>query len=450
MYRYKIMQIIKEQLWRIKHFLGILILLFIVNAGFNLKYEWGGISLIARVYILVLSFYIIFIFSQLNIDEYRTAYTTGFGWRGKYYLFFSARLFPFIFIYLLTMLFTLINYLNTENWPIEPVLRIFSGRYSNTVIYSLILFMVLKLKKRPGISIPLFILCSVCYFAFDKILYYIFSPGKGVSIIKITKYIIFIFIIIYDFSKSRWRMVESALVSIAAGIMMYLLVLGVFLGVFFMSSYESPAFSTSGEMLLKSGFSFPLEKLQKNIAGKGTAYEIRNLLIYIEKYNRNIDYTPSDWIKIIKRGRIEKNELIFRYLNRNNIKLDFTMLRSYAEDQLKIPLQDKAGIENFAKHLSLYYPDFKQEFFTMYESGNDQIKILIIKSLAYTRDPDVIRFLIDKLTEINTEIAGNAYNSLKKITGKDPAFEYNKEIYDLDVILYFRNNLSGLKKNTEL
>lgn len=447
------MQIIREQLWRIKHFLGILLLLFIVNAGFNLRYEWGGISVIARVYIMVLSFYIIFIFSQLNIDEYRATYINDFGWKGKYYLFFSARLFPFIFIYLLTMLFTLINYLNTENWPVEPILKLFGGRYSNTVIYSLILFMVLKLKKRPGISIPLFILCSVCYFVLDKIVYFIFSPGIGVSVIKITKYIIFMFIIIcdfYDFSKSRWRLVESTLVSIATGMMMYLLVLTVFLGVFFMSSYESPAFSISGEMLLKSGFSFPLEKLQNSLAGKGSGYEIKSLLMYIEKYNKDINYTPSDWEKIITNSRIEKNEIIFRYLNKKNIKLDFALLKSYAENQLQIPLRDKAGIEHFAKHLSSYYPAVKHDLFSMYESGNDQIKILILKSLAYTDDPDAIRFLIDKLTGINSEIAGNAYNSLKKITGKDPAFEFNKDIYDLDVVLYFKNYLSGIKKNTKL
>lgn len=440
------MHIIKEQLGRIKHFLAILILLFIVNAGFNLKYEWGGISIIARVYILVLSFYIIFIFSQLNLDEYRTIYINNYGWKGKYYLFFTVRIFPFIFIYLLTMLFTLINYLNIENWPVEPILRLFNGRYSNTIIYSLILFMVLKQKKRPGISIPLFILCSACYFAFDKIVYFIFSPGKGVSVIKITKYIIFIFILIYDYSKRRWSLLESAFFSVTAGLLLYLSVLTLFLGVFFMSSLESPAFSISGEILLKSGFTFPLEKLQKKIIEQGSVYEARNILTYIDKYNMDTGYGISDWEKIIRRNRIEKNEFIFRYLNRKNIKLDFKMLRTYAEDQLQIPMQEKSDIENIAKHLSLYYPAVKPEFFSMYESGNEQIKILILKSLAYTYDIDGIIFLVDKLTDVNSEIQGTAYNSLKKITGKDPASDLKKEIYDLDVVLYFRNYSAGVKK----
>jgi len=68
------MQLIKEQLRRINHFLIIMIPLFIVNALFNLRYDWGGVSLIAKVYIMVLSFYIIFIFSQIDVSDYRNDY----------------------------------------------------------------------------------------------------------------------------------------------------------------------------------------------------------------------------------------------------------------------------------------------------------------------------------------------------------------------------------------
>jgi hypothetical protein len=440
------MHIISEQLGRIKHFLIILVLLFIVNAGFNFKYDWGGISVIARVYILVLSFYIIFIFSQLDLEEYRISYRNDFGWKGKYYLFLATRIFPFLFIYLLTVIFTLINYINIGNWPVEPVLRIFDGRYSNTIIYSLILFLVLKQKKRPGISIPLFIIFSVCYFLMDKILYYIFDPGTGVSVIKISKYIIFIFVLIYDFSKSRWKLIESVIFSISTGLCVYGAVLGLFVSIFFLSPEESAAFSISGEIILKSGFKFPLAKLQKQIIENGTYYEIRRVFIFTEKYGRDTDYEISDWEKIINRSRIEKNEFIFSYLNRKKIKLDFQMIKNYTENQLQVPPQEKSGLENFAKHLSSYYMDNRQGFFSMYRTGNMQIRILIIRSLAYTGDADAISFLIDELTNIETSISSAAYKSLMAITGKDPAAELSRAINDLDVVLWFRNYASEFKK----
>jgi len=158
------MHIIKEQLRRVNNFLIILIPLFIVNALFNLKYDWGGVSVIARIYIMVLSFYVVFIFSQINSKNYESEYTARFGWKGKYYLFFILKIFPFVFIYLLTIVFTLINYINTPEWPLEPVYRLLDGRYSNTIIYALILFLVLKKKKRPGISIPFFTLRQIKYF----------------------------------------------------------------------------------------------------------------------------------------------------------------------------------------------------------------------------------------------------------------------------------------------
>ena len=171
------MQIIKEQLKRINNFLILLIPLLIVNLVFNIKYEWGGVSIITRIYIMVLSFYISFIFSQINSDQYRSEYTAAYGRKGVYLLFIAVRIFPFFFIYILTILFTLINYINTPDWPVEPILRLFDGRYSNTVIYSFILFIILKQKIRPEISIPLFIVFSIFYFAIDKTLYMLFDPG---------------------------------------------------------------------------------------------------------------------------------------------------------------------------------------------------------------------------------------------------------------------------------
>jgi len=440
------MNIIKEQLGRIKHFLVILILLFIVNAGFNLRYEWGGISLIARVYIFVLSFYIIFIFSQLNMDEYRISYTNDFGWKGKYYLFLVTRIFPFLFIYILTAGFTLINYINIGNWPVKPVLRLFDGRYSNTIIYSLILFMVLKQKKKPGISIPLFILCSACYFAIDKILYFLFEPGNGVCAIKISKFFIFFFILVYDFSKSRWKLFESVLFSVSAGLFLYGIVFSFFVTIFSLSPHESPTFSMSGETLLKSGFRFPLEKLQKRIINTGSQNDIRQVFFYTEKYGKETGYETSDWEKIIKRTSIDKNEYIFRYLNKKNIILDFKMIRQYALQQLQHPLKGRSDFENIAKYMALYYTENSRDFYFMYKTGNEQIKILILKSLAYTNDTEALIFLTDKLTNIKTSLSSTAYRSLKKATGKDPAFEKGKEIYDLDVVSYFKDYISGLKK----
>jgi hypothetical protein len=89
----------KEQLKKY-HFLLLLVLLYAVNLGFNMLYDWGGVSVIVRVYIMVLSCYIVYNFSQLDSGELLDVYKKDHGRIGSFYLFMVLRIFPFFFIYL--------------------------------------------------------------------------------------------------------------------------------------------------------------------------------------------------------------------------------------------------------------------------------------------------------------------------------------------------------------
>ena len=440
------MQLIKEQLRRINHFLIIMIPLFIVNALFNLKYDWGGVSVIARVYIMVLSFYLIFIFTQIEVSDHRDDYAARYGWKGRYYLFFVLRLFPFLFIYMLTMIFTFINYLDIPDWPLEPAYRLLDGRYSNTVIYPLILFVILRQKKRPRISIPLFIIFSMLYYTADHVLYSLFEPGYGVSIIKLSKYFIFIFILIYDYSKIRWRIFESVLISVLLGFLFYAFVTSFLIISFYLSSPGSASLSISGRILLKSGYIFPLDKLQKNIIEDGASKDRENIFQYIEKYGKETGFTPEQWEKLLLKDKIEKNEYLFRHLNKRNIKLNFDVLKSYAESQFSRIPTGTVDLPQFTRYLGSYYSENKKDFYGLYESGNEPMRIAILKSMAYTHDTDAVNFLINTLTSVDQLRAEAAYNSLKIITGSDPAASLKKEKYDIDVVLFFRNYTLKMEK----
>jgi len=439
------MQIIKEQLGKINHFLIIIIPLFIVNAIFNLKYNWGGVSAIARVYIMVLSFYLIFIFSQISVSEYEPKYIARYGRKGKYYLFFVLRIFPFLFIYALTIIFTVINYLNVPSWPLEPLFRVLDGRYSNTIFYSLILFLVLKQKKRPGISIPLFIIFSIIYFVADHELYAIFEPGPGVILIKLIKYFVFIFVLIYGYSKGKWVLLKSIILSFIIGSLSYFTVLSILVFSFFISHPGSPALTISGRILLKSGFVYTLDKLQKNVLEHGTYSDIENIFQAIETYGKESTYTAGEMESIIRKNSIESVDYIFNYLNKKKIKLNFETVKQYAIEKLPDAPSDAARLTYFARHLSLYYPENKKDFFELYKSGKDSMKIIVLISLSDTKDADAVNFLIDKVTSVELLRAETAYNSLVKITGKDPSAQLKKSKNDIDVIAFFRDYSSKMK-----
>ncbi|MCL1833633.1 MAG: hypothetical protein FWG49_03935 [Leptospirales bacterium] len=443
------MQIIKEQLKKISNFLILLIPLLILNLIFNIKYDWGGVSIITRIYIMVLSFYISFIFSQINSDDYREEYKRVYGEKGVYLLFVILRVFPFFFIYSLTILFTLINYINTPNWPIEPILRLLDGRFSNTAIYSLILFIVLKQERKPQISIPLFIMFSILYFALDKILYMLFDPGYGVVMIKSSKYILFLFILIYGYSKSEWRMAKSIFISIISCIIIQTFIVLFFTTIFFSSARESSSFYISANVLLKSGFKFPIDDMLQSILDCKKTEEIKSALKFIDTYGKETNYTIQEWETLLIQNKIEKNEEIFRYLNKHNIKLNFEVIKDYASSQLSISTLSAAELTEFIKHFGGYYIDNKKEFLKLYDTPNLSMKIVILKSLSYmesyTADTDAMNFLLDKITSVEQLESEAAYESLKKLTSIDPAFELGKDKYNIDVILYFRNYISELK-----
>lgn len=444
------MHILKEQLGRISHFLIIMIPLFIVNAIFNLSYNWGGVSAIARVYIMVLSFYLIFIFSQINPDDYRNDYTTRYGWKGKYYLFFTIRIFPFLFIYFLTIVFTMINYLKAPNWPFEPAYKLLDGRYSNTIFYSLILFVVLRQGRRPRISIPLFIIFSIIYFVTDHALYALLEPGIGVNFIKLIKYFFFIFILTYGYVKSHLGLLRSVLLSVFGGSFLFMLILSFIIFSFYIAPFGSSTLSVTGRILLKSGFVFTLDKLQKNILENGNSDDTTAFFEFVEKYGKDTSYSIGEWENIILKNKLNNIEYIFIHLNRKNIKLNFETLKTYTVSQMLNNPPDLIKLTQFTSYFSSYYVENKDEFYNLYKTGNESMKIFILESLSYTNDIAAINFLIDKLTNVERTRSDRAYESLKKITGHDPAKDLNREKYNIEVVLFFRDYASKMIKQTDV
>jgi hypothetical protein len=131
-----------------------------------------------RIYLFIISFLLIFNIASDDISSLKKEYSRQNPVHGRWLLFLEARVIPFLFIYLLTVVFTLIDYLSKPSWPLNPLLSLLNGRYSNQVIYCLILLFVLKIRHRPLVSLPLFfVFCSV-YFLLDYNFYEIIPVGR--------------------------------------------------------------------------------------------------------------------------------------------------------------------------------------------------------------------------------------------------------------------------------
>ncbi len=441
------MNLLLETFKGLKNFLYILLALLLVNGLFNLKYDWGGVSIIVRVYIMVLSFYIIYIFSQIDLDLYRESFKAKYGLAGNYILFFNLRGAPIIFIYLMTAVFTVVSSVHLQNWPAEPLFRLMDGRYSNTIFYALILFLVLKQNKRPGIAIPLFIFYSVAFFITDKFLYASFEAGYEIGSIKFIKYFIFMFVLIYDSLYEKGRVIKSALAALFAGSFFFFLVIAVNLIIFNSSEKQGYAYITSANLLLKTGVKYPLNELEKIIPGENGTARVVNFIRFSNRFNREINYTTDQWADIITGSDMASGDFIFDYLFKKNVEIDFNILRHYATNQALLNPKDFLAAEHFKRFFARYFPGREKHFFEMFMTGNLEMKLWIIDTLEYTESIYAAEFLVPYLTDINREISERVYLALEGITGFDPSSDMKKDIYDLEVVAAFREFLLKRKIN---
>ncbi len=440
------MHIIREEIKKIYHFLLILILLYGVNLGFNMLYDWGGVSVIVRVYIMVLSCYIVYNFSQIDADELIGTYRKDYGRRGALYLFFALRLFPFIIIYLMTVIFTLINYIQSQGWPLDTMLRLMDGRYSNTVIYALILFVVLRLKIRPGIAIPVFITAAILYFNLDKLMYRIFDPGPGVSVIKLVKFTLFYFVLIYGFSRERFRIIRSSVTAAVAGISTFIMIISIYFLVFNLSGRDRIIYSNSAEALLKCGFYQVFDSYQQTVGEQSSSGDVSDLIIFAESGEKKINFTSEQWGKFILKSGTSDAETIFNYLLKKNIFLDYQVVSQFVIRQASLNPDFLLKSTACKKYFSLYYGERHSEFYSIYNSGDLVLKRWIIDVLGYINDYDSIRFLIDRLTDVDRKISERAYESLKHVTKLDPAGTEHREFHDIEVVNRFREYAEKLRK----
>jgi len=434
------MKFISENMKKLWNFIYILFALLTVNGIFNINYDWGGVSIIVRIYIMVLSFYVIYIFSQTDQGRYLKEYREKYSWKGDFYLFFSLRIFPFLLILLMTAAFTVVSTIDRPSWPAEPLMRLMDGRFSNTYFYALILMLVLKQNKRPGIAIPLFIFYSVAFFIFDKALYAAFDPGYGVGGIKLVKYMVFMFVLSYDFLYKGKKLYINLAAAVISGFIIFSSVALVNFVIFKTADKTGYSYTASARMLLKTGINYPLDELEKIILTSHGRGRIIDFINYSKRYGRDVVYTPEQWVEIIIQSNAGAANIIFDYIIDKKVVLDFSLLYSYAVSQSALDPLAFLASDHFKRYFAGYFTGHEKLFFDMYNTGNIEMKLWIIDTLEYADSYGAVKFLVNLLTGIEGRIPERAYVALTGITGIDPAVELNKKIYDLEVVGAFRND----------
>ncbi len=434
--------IVTNQLKKITTFVYILILLYIVNVIFVLKYKWDVIPIIVNVYLFVFSFYLIFNFSMIEIpplkDEYRNMYRRF----GILILFIKTRVFPFVIVYTTTVIYTLINYLDKENWPWNPILELLDGRFHQTLFYSLILLLILKFNRRPRITLLLFVGGAAIYFLIYQLVFYFTPSGAVMSVLKIFQITIGLILLIYEFiadkiSIDKTQIRKSVIAGLFMGVFMYISFVVPLVMIYEFASFASYPQARSAQILMRLGYTFPLKNFKSIVTETSNPFYLYDYIYYSRAYKRPVAITATEWENLILSGSMEVSNAIAFYIHYLGINIPYQQLISYAERRSVDSGEALVNSNYYSRYVSGYCEENIADMVERYARGNRYFKIWLIRVTAESKSLSTIPFLAMILTDINPVFAQEAYLALSKVTGLDPAKEMNDRINSPRVIAAF-------------
>jgi hypothetical protein len=431
----------KIQFKKVSLLFYILSLLLLFYLYYNFRFTWFGFSLIVRVYLYVFSFYMIYVYnssgSQLA-ESLLPLYTHKYGSKGRILLAFERRVLPFLFIFAITVVYTLIDYVREENWPWNPLLLLLGGRYSNLISYSLILYFILNTRKRPLIAIPIFIAISLLYFFGDSMIYDYFPMGVFVSIYRTLKFSAVFFVLLFENPFTLKNTVHTALKAFVLGILFYALLVGIYAAAFKLSNNHYYVQKRTGLNLAKMGYSYPLTTIQKKMVEKKDVSALADVFRYSNFYRTIPEYSTDVWLSMLFSQKSQRADEVAQYMVIFNAKAPSNLLAGFVEERLETGDKSIIDAENFIMLTARSIQGNESDFIEKTHSPTKEFTIWKIRVLRKNGSFSGIPFLIRRLTDINDAIAQEAYISLREITGNDPALTLKSSINSPEVIEAFK------------
>ncbi len=431
------MMLLTERLKKISVFAYILLALLAFNLVFNLNSAWYGISLIVRIYVYVFCFYLVFSFSTFTAADKNIVPGTGVRFPGKAALFVQARVIPFLIIFCVILVYILIENVNRTGWPLNALVKILYGRHLNLIVYSLFLLYVLKMRKAPYITIPVFLLLCVAYFYVTMFIDSAVQGGAGVQLVMYIKFVLFFFLLFAEFygPKGIVRLVVSACI---VSILLYAIFIGAFLVIYRITADDSYQKKQAGIQFLRMGFRFPFAQLSGAVLRTSDDKLFRELLRYARDYHMEFTYSDSDWKRLLFSGSADMADRVAEYLLHRNIGLTYDEIMAYAEARSMEPVGNLSNAVYFSRMASRLIAGNENDFLRRMGASNKQFTLWAIAVLGEQKDVRFIPVLIGYLPDIDTKLAEAAYLSLSNITGLDPREKLNRRLNDPDVLYAFK------------
>lgn len=431
-----------EQIRKLSIFLIILFLLLLYNIYSKLFFDWYGIDIIVRSYSFLFSFFCIFNYTQIDIEQYKTIYQKRYRSYANFLLFFETRLIPFLFIYFVSTLHSLIDTINKSNWPYAGYFGILDGRFTNIVFYSLILFIVLRYRLKPSLAIPIFIGASIAFYFLDKAVYDTIIAGWGLIIFKTIKVATITAVLLFEYF--QLHILSIAAISLITGI---LLITGA-MSTYIMLYYQAEEPKTKNEIsikLLRYGIHWKLDNLKESIITSLNYKDFTQYSTYLTFLGIPLDFTYDEWLRLLFTDTIEMSDDIALHLLQKEINIPFDSIIDYAYNASIIHNQKLQSAQHLAQLAARFADGKENTIIDLFEKGNMSFKIWAMNVMQHHNKMIYIPLLLPHCTDINETMSSTAYSTITKITGKNFSSQLNLPYNNPKVLraikdFYFQKN----------
>ncbi|MBN1531415.1 MAG: hypothetical protein JXA20_02010 [Spirochaetes bacterium] len=430
--------LLMDLLGRIGTFLYILIILFALQIIMKVFSLWQGVSIIVNMYLYVFSFYLIYIFfSSIDLRGLKPLYRRKYKKWGDLVLFSVARLIPFAIIYFVTAVFTMINYSGDDLWPWRPLLELLDGRFSNIVFYSLMLLVILKLKKEPKITIPLFLFLSVIYFLVYKLVFTFSPTGLAVSLLKYFQISVALFFLINEYVAQPEKIAKIIGEALVLGGVAYFTLVGIFAAFYKFSDAVTYRHIKSAMVLLKLGYDFPLREMQEEIIKINNPYPLTTVLYYSERAGLALPLSVSRWESYLAAGTPSTSDDIAGYLHRHRIRVSCEVLGSFAERESARNGEALVDAGRLIGYTAWCCGEDFEPMIRRCSGGDWYYKTWFARTASRAGTLESIPVLIEALTGTDEKLGEEAYRALVMITGIDREQKFRKNFNDIRLLTRF-------------
>ena len=430
------MMITSEQLKRMGLFIILLVVLLLYNAYSKLYFNWYGIDIIVRSYSFLFSFLCIFNYTHIDLKSYKSLYLSRYPRYANLIIFFESRIIPFLLIYFIATLHTLIDNINNSGWPYTAYIGILDGRYTNIIFYSLILFAVLRYRIKPSIAIPLFIGGSIAFYIVDKLIYTNLTAGPAIVFVKLVKLTVLTGALVFEYFHLNFpQLLVIAIVS--AGIL-FSGTIGTY--IFMYSFVQQDHIKKEIQFkLLRWGIPFKINELKQYVLTKRQYKDYQLFIMYSSALNLPINFTDEEWNRLLFSENIQMADEVASVLLKKSIAIPFDAMIDYAYSMSLKQNEKLQSCSHLARLAARFADGNEKTIITTFEKGNISLKIWIMSVMGFHKKIIYLPVLLPYCADTNTTLATTAYSTLVQITGKNPSVELSLPTNDPQVLKAFKD-----------